>query len=53
MHKIYIEYQELILFHQAAHLICASKGITATGEVVDCYWAWPKICSREPPNRTK
>ena len=27
------------------------KGITATGEAVDCYWAWPKICSREAANK--
>ena len=51
MYIIYIEYQELIPFHQAANLICASKGITVTGEGVDCYWAWPKICSRETANK--
>ena len=27
------------------------KGITATGEAVDCYWAWHKICSRETANK--
>ena len=36
MYIIHIEYQELIPFHQAAHRICASKGITVTGEAVDC-----------------
>ena len=51
MYIIYIEYLELIPFHQVAYLICASKGITATGEAVDCsYWAWPRICSRETVN---
>ena len=53
MYIICIEYQELIPFHQAAHLICTLKGITATGKAVDCYWAWPRICSRETANRDK
>ena len=53
MYVIYIEYQELIPFHRAAHLICASKRITATGEAVACYWAWPRICSRKTANRAK
>ena len=53
MYIIYIEYQELNPFPRAAHLICASKGITATGEAVDCYWAWLRICSRETANRPK
>ena len=29
------------------------KGIAATGEAVDCYWAWPRICSRETANRAE
>ena len=28
-----------------------TKGIAATGEAVDCYWAWPRICSRETANK--
>ena len=28
-----------------------TKGITATCEAVDCYWAWPRICSRETENK--
>ena len=27
-----------------------TKGIAATGEAVDCYWAWPRICKRETAN---
>ena len=27
-----------------------TKGIAATGEGVDCYWAWPRICRRETVN---
>ena len=51
MYIIYIEYQELIPFHRVAHLICATKGITVTGEAVDCFWAWPQICSGETANK--
>ena len=36
MYIIYIEFQELIPFHLAAHRICVSKGIIVTGEAVDC-----------------
>ena len=28
-----------------------TKGIAATGEAVDCYWAWPRIRSRETANK--
>ena len=28
-----------------------TKGIAATGEAVDCYWAWPRICRRETANK--
>ena len=30
-----------------------TKGIATTGEAVDCYWAWPRICSRETENRAE
>ena len=29
------------------------KGIAAIGEDVDCYWAWPRICSREIANKVE
>ena len=30
-----------------------TKGIAATCEAVDCYWVWPRICSRETANRAE
>ena len=45
MYTIYIEIYSISLD--------GTKGIAATGEAVDCYWTWPRICSREAANKVE
>ena len=52
-YRVRVELFRSVLYVYNIYLICietysvsldGTKGISATGEAVDCYWAWPRIC---------
>ena len=48
---IYVYNIYLIYIETYSISLDGTKGIASTGEAVDGYWAWPRICSRETANK--